>query len=45
MQEYWDNDVLKFEGEYINGKKMEKEKIMILMEIYYLKANIYMDLY
>jgi len=34
-KEYYDNDndKLKFEGEYINGKKIEKEKNIMTMEI------------
>ena len=31
-KEYGKNGEFLFEGEYLNGKKMEKEKYMIIME-------------
>ena len=34
---------LAYEGEYLNGKGMEKEKNIIIMVIYYLKGNIKME--
>ena len=43
-KDYWSNGKLEFEGEYINGKKMEKEKNMIVMGYYYLKVSIYMTI-
>ena len=30
-KEYYDNGKLKYDGEYLNDKKMEKEKNMIIM--------------
>ena len=39
-KEYNDNYELIFEGEYLNGLKMEKGKNIIEMTIYYLKKNI-----
>ena len=43
IKEY-ENDVLIFEGEYLNGKKMEKEKnIIIIMVNQNLKENIQME--
>ena len=41
IKEYDENDKLIFQGEYLNGEKMEKEKNMILnITNYYLKENI-----
>ena len=34
---------LKFEGEYLNGKKTEKERFIIIMAGSYLKVNIKME--
>jgi len=43
--EYYNDDIYIFEGEYLNGQDMEKEKNIILIKkvIYYLKVNIYME--
>ena len=40
VKEYDNQCKLRFEGEYLNGKKMEEGKNMIIMVIYYLKVNI-----
>ena len=43
-REYYNNDgKLKFEGEYLNDKNMEKEMNIMMMVIYYLKENIWME--
>ena len=43
VKEYNDiNDILIFEGEYLNNKKMEKEKNTMRIDVCYLKVNIYM---
>ena len=34
------NDSLIFEGEYLNGKRNGKGKYIVIIENYYLKANI-----
>ena len=31
VKEYYYDGTLKFEGEYLNGKEMEKEKIIMIM--------------
>jgi len=32
VKEYYYNEILKYEGEYLNRKKMEKEKNIIIKE-------------
>ena len=41
-KKYFGNGKLIYEGEYLNNKKMEEEKNIMIVEIYYLKVNIYM---
>ena len=40
VKKYHINGKLQYEGEYLNGKKMEKEKNMIMMVNYNMKGNI-----
>ena len=39
-KEYYYNGKLLYEGEYLNGKEMEKEKNIIIIVNYYLKENM-----
>ena len=37
-----DNKTLRFEGEYLMEKEMEKEKNMIFLEFWFMKENFWM---
>ena len=39
-KEYDSNSKVIFEGEYLKGKEMEKEKNIVVQDTYYLKENI-----